>query len=207
MPHPTTDTLSDDEVYSLVAYILNINEFEIDGEEVDDEYVLNREKFLKIKMPNENGFEPNIDGPQGPENVRKYFANPHNFGAQKAKPSERCMTNCQEKTAKVVYIQGAGISDFHPPLSAVRDLPAQKEDTNFDAKKAYATNCAMCHDSGAAPAPGDKAAWSGILAQGMDTVYKNGINGTDAGMPAMGGSSLTKTQFKSVVDYIVNQSK
>ena len=207
MPHPRTDTLSDDEVYGLVAYILNINEFEIDGEEVDDEYLLTREKFLKVKMPNENGFEPNIDGPQGPENIRKYFANPHNFGAQKVKPSERCMTNCQEKTAKVVYIQGAGISDFHPPLSAVRDLPVEKEDSNFDAKKAYAANCAMCHDSGAAPAPGDKAGWSGILAQGIDTVYKNGINGTDAGMPAMGGSSLTKAQFKSVVDYIVNQSK
>jgi len=207
MPHPTTDTLSDNEVYALVAYILNINEMEIDGQEVDDEYVLTREKFLKIKMPNEDGFEPKIDGPQGPENIRKYYANPHNFGAIKVKPAERCMTNCQEKTAKVVYIKGAGISDFHPPLSALRDLPAVKEDANFDAKKAYAANCAMCHDSGAAPAPGDKAAWSGILAQGMDTVYKKGINGTDAGMPAMGGSSLSKTQFKSVVDYIVNQSK
>jgi cytochrome c len=207
MPHPLTDSLSDDEVYALVAYILNINEFEIDGEEVDDEYVLNREKFLKIKMPNVDGFEPKIDGPNGPENVRKYFANPDNFGAQKVKPAQRCMTNCQEKTAKVVYIQGAGINDFHPPLSAVRDLPVEKEETNFDVKKAYADNCAMCHDTGAAPAPGDKAGWSGILAQGMDTVYKNGIEGTDAGMPPMGGSSLSVSQFKTVVDYIVNASK
>ncbi len=207
MPHPSTGTLSDDEVYALVAYILNINEMEIDGEEVDDEYVLTREKFLKIKMPNANGFEPNIDGPNGPDNVRKYFANPNNFGAQKVKPSERCMTNCQEKTAKVVYIKGAGISDFHPPLSAVRDLPAQKEDTSFDVKKAYADNCAMCHDTGAAPAPGDKAAWKSIIAQGMDTVYKKGLNGTDAGMPAKGGSSLSDKQFKSVVDFIVSQSK
>jgi len=207
MPHPSTGTLSDDEVYALVAYILNINEMEIDGEEVDDEYVLTREKFLKIKMPNANGFEPNIDGPNGPDNVRKYFANPNNFGAQKVKPSERCMTNCQEKTAKVVYIKGAGISDFHPPLSAVRDLPAQKEDTSFDVKKAYADNCAMCHDTGAAPAPGDKAAWKSIIAQGMDTVYKKGLNGTDAGMPAKGGSSLSDKQFKSVVDFIISQSK
>jgi cytochrome c5 len=158
-------------------------------------------------MPNVDGFEPKIDGPNGSENVRKYFANPENFGGQKVKPSERCMTNCQEPTAKVVYIQGAGISDFHPPLSAVRDLPVEKKETNFDAKKAYADNCAMCHDTGAAPAPGDKGGWSGILAQGMDTVYKNGIEGTDAGMPPMGGSSLTKEQFKTVVDYIVNQSK
>jgi len=209
MPHPMTDSLSDDEVYALVAYILNINELEIDGVEVDDEYVLNREKFLKIKMPNRDGFEPKIDGPNGPDNVRKYFSNPDNFGAQKVKPSERCMTNCQEPTAKVVYIQNGGISDFHPPLSAERSLP--KEDnsaaSSFDAKQAYADNCAMCHDTGAAPAPGDKAAWKPLIAQGMDTLYKNGIEGTDLGMPPMGGSSLTKEQFKSVVDYLVSTVK
>jgi cytochrome c len=207
MPHPETDSLSDDEVYALVAYILNINEFEIDGEEVDDEYVLNREKFLKIKMPNRDGFEPKIDGPNGLENVRKYFSNPANFGGIKVKPEERCMKNCQEPTAKVVYIKNGGISDFNPPLSAVRDLPEKKEDTSFDAKQAYADNCAMCHSTGAAPAPGDKAAWAPLLAKGMDKVYANGINGTNTGMPAKGGSSLSDKQFKSVVDYIVNQSK
>jgi len=209
MPHPMTDSLSDDEVYALVAYVLNVNEMEIDGVEVDEEYVLDREKFLKIKMPNVDGFEPKIDGPNGPENVRKYFSNPDNFGAQKVKPSERCMTNCQEPTAKVVYIKNGGISDFHPPLSAERSLP--KEDnsaaSSFDAKQAYADNCAMCHDTGAAPAPGDKAAWKPLIAQGMDTLYKNGLEGTDLGMPPMGGSSLTKEQFKSVVDYLVSTVK
>ena len=210
MPHPTTDTLSDDEVYALVAYILNINEMEIDGEEVDDEYVLNREKFLKIKMPNKDGFEPSIDGPNGPENVRKYFSNPDNFGAQKydlKDPSSRCMTNCQEPTAKVVYIQGAGISDFHPPLSAVRDLPKEKE-TAFNAEKSYEANCAMCHsaDGMGAPVIGDKAAWANYTAKGMDKVYSNGIHGIN-GMPPKGGSSLSDANFKSVVDYIVNKSK
>jgi len=207
MPHPMTDSLTDDEVYALVAYILNINEMEIDGQEVDDEYVLNREKFLKIKMPNRDGFEPKIDGPNGPENVRKYFSNPDNFGAQKVKPSERCMTNCQEKTAKVVYIKGAGISDFHPPLSEVRDLPKEKA-SGFNAAKAYEANCAMCHsaDGMGAPVIGDKAAWAAVLTKGKDKVYSNGINGIN-GMPPKGGSSLSNTDFKSVVDYIVNKSK
>jgi len=207
MPHPTTDSLSDNEVYALVAYILNINEMEIDGQEVDDEYVLNREKFLKIKMPNEDGFEPKIDGPNGPENVRKFYANPDNFGAIKVKRSERCMHNCQEPTVKVVHIKGAGISDFHPPLSAVRDLPKEKE-TGFSAKKAYETNCAMCHsaDGMGAPVIGDKAAWASYTAKGMDKVYSNGINGIN-GMPPKGGSSLSDKDFKAVVDYIVNQNK
>ena len=210
MPHPLTDSLSDDEVYSLVAFILNANEMEIDGEEVDDEYLLNREKFLKIKMPNRDGFVPDINGPQGPENVRKFYANASNFGGQKYdlnNPASRCMENCQEPTAKVVYIKGAGISDFHPPLSAVRDLPKEEKKSDFDPKKAYADNCAMCHDTGAAPAPGDKSSWAALIAKGMDKVYENGLKGTDAGMPAKGGSSLSDSQFKSVVDYIVNQSK
>jgi len=207
MPHPSTDSLSDDEVYGLVAYILNINEMEIDGQEVDDEYVLNREKFLKIKMPNANGFEPSVDGPNGPDNIRKYFSNPDNFGAQKVKPSERCMTNCQEKTAKVAYIQGAGISDFHPPLSAVRNLPKEKE-SGFSAQKAYTTNCAMCHgaEGMGAPVVGDKASWAAYTAKGMDKVYANGINGIN-GMPPKGGAELSDGEFKSVVDYMINQSK
>jgi len=207
MPHPMTGSLTDDEVYSLVAFILNANEMEIDGEEVDDEYVLNREKFLKIKMPNRDGFEPNIDGPNGPENVRKYFANPVNFGAQKVKPSERCMHNCQEPTAKVIYIQNGGIRDFHPPLSNVKDLP-KEENKGFDAAKAYETNCAMCHGAEGMGAPvfGDKAAWSAVLAKGKEKVYANGIHGIN-GMPAKGGSDLSDNDFKSVVDYIISKSK
>jgi S-disulfanyl-L-cysteine oxidoreductase SoxD len=206
MPHPQTGTLTDDETYALVAFILNINEMKIDGEEVDDEYVLDREKFLKIKMPNENGFVPNIDGPEGPENVRAYFANGENFGGQKVKASERCMTNCQEPTAKVVYIKNGGISDFHPPIAEAKDLPKEEGNTAFDAKKAYAENCAMCHDTGVGPAPDDKAAWRERTAKGVDKVYANGINGINA-MPPKGGASLSDAEFKSVVDYLINQSK
>ena len=206
MPHPTPSTLTDNEVYSLVAFILNANEIKIKGQEVDDDYVLDRKKLLEVVMPNANGFEPQIEGPNGPENVRKFFANPHNFGAQKVKPSERCMHNCQEKTAKVVYIQNGGIKDFHPAINEAKDLPKEKAATSFDAKKAYADNCAMCHDTGVAPAPGDKAAWKPYLAKGMNTVYNSGIKGI-GGMPPKGGTSLSDKDFKSVVDYIVNQSK
>jgi cytochrome c len=207
MPHPMTGSLTDDQVYSLVAFILNANELKIDGVEVDDDYVLNREKLLKLKMPNRDGFEPNIDGPNGPENVRKFFANPDNFGAQKVKPSERCMKDCQEPTAKVVYIKGAGISDFHPPLNDTRDLP-KVESKGFNAAKAYEANCAMCHgaEGMGAPVLGDKAAWSAVLTNGKAKVYSNGIHGIN-GMPPKGGSDLSDNDFKSVVDYMISKSK
>lgn len=207
MPHTKSKTLTDDETYALTAYILNINEMSIDGEEVDEEYVLNREKFLKIKMPNEDGFVPNIDGKDGIENVRAFYANPKNYGAIKVKPEERCMTNCQKPTAKVARVQGAGISDFTPPMSIERSLPPKKENAahkvTFDAKAAYEANCTMCHATGVAPAAGDKAGWAPFMKKGLDKVYANGLGGTNMGMPAKGGSSLTDEEFKKVVDFML----
>ncbi len=203
MPHPKSKTLTTDETYALTAYMLNINEFVIDGEEVDDEYVLTREKFLKIKMPNRNGFEPNIDGPNALAGVREYYANPANFGAKKVNPSERCMTNCQEESAIVTRIENGGISEFHPPLSAVRDLP-DEEPKALDVKQAYADSCAMCHETGVAPGVGDKDGWSAFIAKGMDEVYANAINGTNGGMPPKGGASVSDADFKKLVDYVIN---
>ena len=208
MPHPKTKQLTTNQVYSIVAYILNLNEFKIDGEEVDEEYVLNQEKFTHIKMPNRDGFVPNIRGMGALDDVRAFYHDPKQYGGIRLSDiSTRCMQNCQKPTAKVTYIKGPGISEFLPPMSVKRDLPPKKETSSFDPKKAYAENCAMCHGTGAAPEPGDKAAWKPIIAQGMDKVYHNAIKGTDAGMPAKGGSSLSDDQVKAVVDWIVNQSK
>ncbi len=210
MPHTRSKTLTNDEVYALVAYILNINEMEIDGEEVDEEYVLTRDKFLKIKMPNEDGFEPKIQGEHALENVRTYYKNPKNFGAIKLKdPKERCMTNCQKQTAKVVYIQNGGISDFHPPLSSARTLPGEKAMPTNIAQTRYEENCAACHNLDAgmgAPEVGDKQAWANTLAKGLDKVYANGINGINV-MPPKGGTTLSDKDFKAVVDYMIEKSK
>ncbi len=203
MPHPKSKTLSDDEVYALSAYILNINEMSIDGEEVDDEYVLDREKFLKIKMPNVDGFEPNIDGPDSLKRVRAYYANPTNFGALNLnKGAERCMTDCQKETVKIRRIQNGGIKDFLPPMDSTRSLP--KEEAALDVKAVYADNCAMCHGNGVGPGFGATADWAAYTGKGMDKVYANGINGTDGGMPPKGGSTLSDADFKSVVDYLIN---
>jgi cytochrome c len=211
MPHPAPSSLTPDETYALVAYILNINEMSIDGEEVDDEYVLNREKFLKIKMPNKDGFEPNIYGPDSLKGVRAYYANAKNFGAQNLNQGAvRCMTNCQEPTAQTVYIQHGGISDFSPSMQTARDLPVVEKalDPKAELKKIYDDNCMMCHgqEGMGAPVFGDKPAWAKVTDKGMKVVYHNAINGIN-GMPPKGGTDLSDTKFKSVVDYIINNSK
>ena len=80
MPFPHPKSLSNDETYALVAYLLSVNEIEIDGEELDDDYVLDRAKFLKIKMPNRDGFYPNVDDGVGSKEVAKFLNNPDNYG-------------------------------------------------------------------------------------------------------------------------------
>lgn len=66
----------------------------------------------------------------------------------------------------------------------------------------------MCHADASmgAPAVGDAKAWAAVTAKGMDAVYHNGINGIN-GMPPKGGADLSDADFKSVVDYMISQSK
>jgi cytochrome c len=207
MPHTRSKTLTTDEVYALCAYILNINEIKIDGVEVDDEFVLNRAKFLKIEMPNKDGFEPKVSGANALENVREYYKHPENFGAIKVDPAKRCMSDCQKPTTKIVRVVNGGIKDFHPALLNKKELPNQgglaKKENPF--KKVYDTNCAMCHadDSMGAPVAGKKADWDTKRADGgIEGIYTRAIAGVNI-MPPKGGTSLSDHDFKKVVDYMI----
>jgi cytochrome c5 len=58
---------------------------------------------------------------------------------------------------------------------------------------------------------GDAADWAPRIAQGMDTLYNNAINGfTGKGglMPPKGGfANLSDPEVKAAVDYMVSKSK
>jgi cytochrome c len=204
MPHQAPMSLTTEEVYALSAYILYINEMEIDGEPVDDEYVLDREKFLKIVMPNVDGFEPDINGPKGQDNAREYFNNPLNYGN-----GVRCMKDCFEGEPEIQRI-GFALTDFEPPLSSEKTLPEVADaGPAHPGKAVYDASCKVCHETDAmgAPAVGDKAAWAAALEKGIDQVYHNAINGIN-GMPPKGGAmDLTDAQMNEVVDYMVEASK
>jgi len=203
MPHPAPMSLTNDEVYALVAYILNINEMKIDGKLVDDDYELNREKFLKIVMPNKDGFVPKISGKNGLENTRKFFNDFKNYGN-----GTRCMKNCYDGKPKLARISGSGISDYQPPITGKKDLPAPKSGSEVPGKKTYESSCAVCHatDAMGAPPIGDKKAWAAVLKEGIEKVYAKGISGIN-GMPPKGGTSLSDAKFKEAVDYMVGKSK
>ncbi|UWQ90111.1 c-type cytochrome [Rhodobacteraceae bacterium M382] len=74
MPFGAAQTMSTDDVYAMVAYILYSNDL------VDDDFVLSNENFLDVEMPNAGGFI--VDDR---ETAEKHFWNP-----------EPCMENCKD---------------------------------------------------------------------------------------------------------------
>jgi cytochrome c len=74
MPFNAPKSLTDDEVYALTAYVLNLNDI------VPADAVLDRESLPKLKMPNRDGFTTS-----------------HGFMTRDGKPDTHntaCMTNC-----------------------------------------------------------------------------------------------------------------
>jgi len=208
MPFPHPKSLSNSETYAITAYLLMENGITIDGEELDEEFVMNREEFLKVKMPNENGFYPTIDTPedpqQGVENVRNFLGNPSNYGT-----GTRCMTDCIKGEIPVLRIKNE-MNNFHPAASTVRNLPnVEKIASVQPGQEAYDNSCSACHSNAAigAPVVGDKEAWEEVTAKGLDKVYHNGINGIN-GMPPKGGNmDLSDSEMKVIIDYMITSSK
>jgi cytochrome c len=73
MPFGDAQSLKNDELYAVVAYVLNLNDL------VGDKFVLSKATWGEVKMPNAGGF---FDDNR--ETVEKAFWNPH-----------PCMTDCR----------------------------------------------------------------------------------------------------------------
>jgi cytochrome c len=95
MPFGDGQSLSNDELYAVVAYMLFLNDI------VDEKFVLSRETFAQVKMPNAGGF---YDDDR--ETTEKAFWNP--------KP---CMTNCK---GDVTITGRARVIDVTPDDKAAR---------------------------------------------------------------------------------------
>jgi cytochrome c len=205
MPYAHPKSLTNDEIYAITAYLLAANEIKVGGKEMDEDFELNKENFLKIEMPNKDGFYPNVDGPDGVENMRKFFQDPKNFGAQ----TERCMKDCKDDGAKIMRI-GIEMKDVQPPYSTKRDLPPKKANSSIaPGQEDYEKSCAVCHgnDKMGAPDVGNKEAWNKVLEKGMDKVLENAIKGTGAMPPKGGNADLTDEQIKKIVEYMISKSK
>lgn len=219
MPFTAPKTLSNSETYAITAFLLSANGIKVDGEEMDEEFVLNKDNFSKIEMPNVNGFYPEVDTKdphQGPKNMKKLLSDPTIYGK-----GDRCMSNCIEKQ----FGKGKTTDDLllkikvdlapnaNEPLSTERTWKEPKVETTNGADpklvENYATYCSACHSNKAIGAPviGDKAAWEEVLEKGIEEVYTNGIDGINAMPPKGTAMSLSDDDFKKIIDYIISESK
>jgi hypothetical protein len=82
-----------------------------------------------------------------------------------------------------------------------------------DGAQVFNQSCAACHALGIAGAPklGDQLQWKTRLAKGTKLLYVSALNGISSAtgvMPAKGGNaSLSETEVKAAVDYIVAKAK
>ena len=210
MPLPTPKKLTNDEVYGIIGYLLQLNEIQVDGKDIEDDTVIDAAFLKKVHLPNEKGFEYND------------LRHPYSHG-------KRCMKDCVDmKKMKVMHIAIDATESITPPVKVPRyncgkpimngegfaaieaPLPAPKGGGgDAAAASAYKSSCAGCHDSGAASAPviGHKDEWAARIKQGEKTLYEHAIKGFN-GMPPKGGNmSLSDDQVKAIVDYMVNKSK
>jgi len=79
----------------------------------------------------------------------------------------------------------------------------------------YNRLCVSCHGTGIPGSPqlGDRELWAARMAQGIEVLYKNAINGYQGegsimAMPARGGdATLSDEEVKAAVDYILENSQ
>lgn len=210
MPFNHPKSLTNSETYALTAYLLSVNGITIDGEELDDESVLNKENFLKIKMPNEDGFYPEVNTPENPQqgvkNMTALLSDPKIYGT-----GTRCMKDCIKEDVKNLVLKiNVDLKDSAgQPLSTQRSWPQTDTKAVKPGQIEYEASCASCHANAAIGAPvlGDKAAWEKVLEKGLDKVYENGINGINAMPPKGGNMDLSDEKMKEIINYMIDSSK
>lgn len=208
MPFNHPKSLTNSEAYAITAYLLSVNNVQYEGEDMEDDFVLDKEKMMKIVMPNHDGFYPEVDTKdpqQGVKNMTALLSNPKIYGT-----GTRCMKDCiKEDTQKLLMKIDVDLTaNSNQPMSVERALPKVTATSVKPGQAEYENNCSSCHGNPALGAPvfGDKTAWSKVTEKGIDKVYHNAINGIN-GMPPKGGTDLSDEKIKEVINYMINSSK
>lgn len=116
-------------------------------------------------------------------------------------------------TAPVGEVKVAAQDTAPAPAPAPAAPEAVPAAAGSSGQQVYDGMCKSCHGSGipGIPQTGDQAAWEPRIAQGMDTLYKNAINGftgtSGMMMPPRGGGTFSDDEIKAAVDYMVSKSQ
>ena len=186
MPFLQPQSLADDEVYAVTAYILHLNDL------VDADFTLSKENFSSVKLPNEVAF---VDDPRPDVN------------------NERCMSDCKDPESIEITWDSTDLGVTPTKHLESEDVQSSQDvvsSSNTQGEKTYKSACAVCHDAGAAGAPvtGDNSAWADRLTQGIEILVDHAINGYQGElgfMPAKGGNpGLEDEQVSHAVQYMIN---
>ncbi|WP_458700617.1 c-type cytochrome [Sulfurospirillum sp. 1307] len=192
MPLSSPKSLSNDEVYGILGYLLQLNEIQVNGKDIEDDTIIDANFIKSVHLPNEKGFEYN------------------NLRVSDTK-NTRCMENCIDTSKmKIMRIQTDG-TVVEPEFGEERWYfgKAKAQEENSAIKSAYENTCAGCHDSGLAGSPkvGDKEAWAKVRKQKIETIFDHAIHGYNAMPPKGGDESLSDELVKDIVKYMIDKSK
>ncbi|WP_461521413.1 c-type cytochrome [Porticoccus sp.] len=121
----------------------------------------------------------------------------------------------ESKEVKLTAAQEKAMSERLAPAGEVvleKDVPSAPVAAASGPRSGdeiYNSKCTACHSTGAAGAPkvGVAADWESRLAQGLETLYANALNGV-RGMPAKGlCMDCSADEIHAAVDYMVDNSK
>jgi cytochrome c len=129
-PYGDAQSLSADETYALVAYLLYLNDL------VDDDFTLSRENFTEIRLPNEANFFPDD---RATAELPRFSAAP-------------CMNNCKDS----VEITSRGLTDVTPGGDPNKVIIGTQVALGVETENAALIaageklfkNCAACHQIG-----------------------------------------------------------
>lgn len=106
MPFGAAGTLTDDETYAIVAYILYSNDM------IEDDFVLSNETFFDVEMPNANGF---IVDDRATAEYPKWTGEP-------------CMENCKEEVKVTMRAMVLDVTpDQNNAAATASEEPAKEE--------------------------------------------------------------------------------
>lgn len=181
MPFTQPESLSVDETYALTAYVLYLNDL------IEDDLVLNQSNLATIRLPNEGNF----------------VADPRPDVA-----NTRCMQDCRDPNLIQILSQVQAQPEQPQPLGDLEQVQA----ATLPGQVNYDQFCSICHKVGVGGAPilGDMDHWTPRIANGIDALVDNAINGmsSDNGvMPPKGGFlQLSDQDVRDAVTYMIGES-
>ena len=176
MPFAQPESLTDEEVYAITAYVLYLNDL------IEYDYELTQANLADIEMPNRNGFFLD-DRPD----VR----------------AKRCMRNCKAPgSIKITSEPDVVEDDSDSEKAAIVADESSPGQTVYQQACAVCHTSGV----GEAPISGDYAAWSDRLKKGRDALVDSAVGGLGIMPAKGGQLQRSDADVAASVDYIISNS-